>query len=394
MSESNQFRIENSVDQVRKVCLTHDLPEYVWAEVVQKDAKQITRFYAEMKKHISSRVPWFIITLLAKKYYRNITRQDRKYINECLYFAGLSEILSPEEMVFMQVQTTIANYFPGGCTTITTYDENRQKMVCMRSLDWGAADEISRVTRVFDLTDAKGNSVGKAAGISGMVGLLTVVKNGYSVVGNYAPGKLGLKMKDCLEKNDPSFLMRKLVEDDDVNTYHQALEKVRNWENGVGAPFFITLCGIEKGEACTLEFGGRGEIFERPAAENGILVQTNHYPVEDPYSSPFKENNKIQYKDDKYTSAKRWYCSKLLKNSQKRTNLMKVGLSDYEKHFSTPLMETLMALYRVPPVMNYESAQWVVMYPVDASMELTSLTDAGTCNIGCNFWRRLTCREK
>ncbi len=394
MSESNQFRIEKPVDQVRKVYLTHENPESVWAEVIQKDVKQITEFYTEMKKNISSRIPWFIVTLLAKKYYRNITQQDRKYINECLYFAELSEILSPEEMVFMQVQTTIANYFPGGCTTVTTYDENRQQMACMRSLDWGAADEISRVTRVFDLTDESGNSVGKAAGISGMVGLLTAVKKGYSVVGNYAPGKLDLKMRDCLEKDDPSFLMRKLIEDDGVNTYCQALERVRSWENGVGAPFFITLCGVEKGEACTVEFVGKGEIYERPATEDGILIQTNHYPVEDPYSSPFKERNKIQYRDDKYTSAKRWYCSKLLKNSQKRTDLMKVGLLDSTEHLSTPLMEKLMALYRVPPVMNYEAAQWVLMYPTDATMELTSLTDAGTCFKGCNFWRRLTCSEK
>lgn len=386
MVSENRFRIETEVKKLRTVCLSHDKPEEVWEDVLNKDREFINTFYTEMKKYLKSRVRWWgIISFLAKRYYDDIAQQDSRYIDECSFFAQQFNQLSKEEMTFLQIQTTIANYFPGGCTTVALFDEQAGNMVCMRSLDWGGADIIANVTRIFELQNISGQAVGRMAGVAGMVGALTAVKEGYSVVGNYAPGKLCKPLRECLRIDDPSFLMRKLIEDDSIKTYRQAVDSVKEWD--VGAPFFITLCGIDRGEACTIEFGGEGEMYQRDAGENSLLIQTNHYLP----GSDHAWRNKPQYPDKRYSSPERWYCSNLLRNSQKRLNMMAKGVEELPS-FNKDLRAKLKELFRIPPVMNYESAHWAFMRPADASMAVTSLVDNNTCH-PCSFLEKLFCKH-
>lgn len=385
MTPANQFRFETLISETRTVCLAHTDPKEVWGDVLKQDEKQIGEFYNKMKVHLKKQVPWWIISCLAKRYYDDITRQDRKYINECKFFADQCGVFSHEEMVFLQIQATIANYFPGGCTTVAMYDEQAGNMVCMRSMDWGAADIIAKNTRIFNLQDQTGNTIGKVAGIAGMVGVLTAVKDGFAVVGNYAPRRLDKDLRECLRINDPSFLLRKLIEDDSIKTYQHAVDNLKSWK--VGAPFFITLCGVERGEACTVEFGGRGAASKRDADANSMIIQTNHYPDD----SDYREKNRSQYPEDKYSSPSRWYCSKLLHNSSKRLKMMERGLQG-PIEAEGGLKEKIEDLLRIPPMMNHESAHWAFMRPADTSMEVTALVDAGTCYKSCNFLRKLFCK--
>lgn len=386
MITTGTLRIETPVNKKRKIHLTENDPATVWNEILTKDHSQINEFYLEMKQHLSKKVPWWIISTLAKRYYRDITQQNKRYVKECEFFADHFGLLTREEMLFLQVQTTIANYFPGGCTTIAMFDEQLESMICMRSLDWGAADQLAKITRLYEIIGKNKTTLGKVAGIAGMVGILTAVKVGFAVVGNYAPRTLDKNLHDCLQKDDASFLIRQLIENDSISTYQQAVETVLSWD--VGAPFFITICGVSRGEACTIEFGGTGQPVPRFAGEDSIIIQTNHYPS----TSVYAPKNRKQYSSNKYSSPERWYCSKLLKNSSKRLEITKEWLQN-QLNTQDTLKKNLQNLFRISPVLNYESAHWAYMQPATLTMEITTLVDNDTCFKSCNFFNRLFCRK-
>jgi hypothetical protein len=258
--------------------------------------------------------------------------------------AQQSGVLSPAQAAFLQRQYTLAH--AAFCTTTTAWDEDQQEMVCMRSLDWLGADDIARATRIFDLVNRENKPIATVAGIVGMAGVLTGVKKGFSIAANYAPWAFSARF--C---SDPTFLIRDILQDETIDSYDKAVAAIRLWQ--VGSPCFITVCGVKKGEASVIEFGKGSLVCHTKADSSGVLVQANHYGCE-----KFKPHSKDQYKQEPQEG---WYDSTLLRNSEQRQRQVLAGLKDLTGTAS--LETTLQELYKQPPVMNFETAQWVLMRP-------------------------------
>ena len=199
----------------------------------------------------------------------------------------------------------------------------------------------------------------KIAGITGMTGVLTGVKKGFSMAINYAPWKRSAKLK-----SDPTFLIRQLLENENITTYNQAHKRVEEWE--VGSPCFISICGINKGEACVIELGS-GDTHFREMGDEDFLIQTNHYDLT---NSPFTKNNQKPY--TKEMDEPSWYNSELLQNSQRREKIIRARLGED----SNIDMETkLINIYKEVPILNYETAQWAIMKPSTGEIEIFNCLD-------------------
>jgi hypothetical protein len=101
--------------------------------------------------------------------------------------------------------------------------------------------------------------------------------------------------------------------------------------------------------------------------EKEFLIQTNHYDLE---SSPFTEHNEEPYAQD--MSEKQWFDSELLNNSQKRHLILTKAL---QEDADTSMQERLINLYKEVPVLNYETAQWVLMKPKSGKIDVYSCVD-------------------
>lgn len=257
-------------------------------------------------------------------------------------------------MALVQRQYTLIHAF---CSTVTVWDEEEQEMICMRSLDWQGSEEIAKSTRIFDLVNSDNKKVAEVAGVVGVVGVLTGVKEGFSIAINYAPWKFSARLHA-----DPTFLIRELLQDELIDTYEKAVRRVKSWK--VGAPCFITICGVKKGNAIVIECGVGGK-WSRKAKENGLLVQTNHYDSK----SDFVEYN-VDFIDEEL-SEDDWYKSDLLANSDKRRKQIENMLKQVSQT-SEALKEQLKEIFSKPPVMNHETAQWVLMRSSNGTMEVTA----------------------
>ena len=265
--------------------------------------------------------------------------------------------MSSSLMAFLQRQYTLAHM---GCSVVMAWDEKDKQMVCFRSLDWRGADDIARSTRLFSFVNNQDEEVAQVAGITAMVGVLTGTKKGFCVAINYAPWKRSAKFK-----SDPTFLIRQLLEDQNINTYQEAMKKVASWK--VGSPCFISLCGIKKGEACVIELGNKGEVHLRQMGNEKFLIQTNHYDLD---TSPFTQHNEEPYADE--MDEKQWYESELLRNSKKRHSLIRTELS---KSSDLDIKQKLISLYKQVPILNWETAQWVYMKPQNGEIEIYTCID-------------------
>jgi hypothetical protein len=247
-----------------------------------------------------------------------------------------------------------------GCTTAALWDENAGHMVCARSLDWPAANAIAKSTRYFDFHDQSDRVTCHVAGLTGMVGVLTAVKpGGFSVVLNFAKVFFSARAR-----SDPTFLIRKLVCDPAITTYAQAVEAVMHWE--VGAPCFITLCGVGRGEACVVEFPPHPHRprLRRVRGEQS-LVQANHYDPDGEFGVLNTRNPRAEPPpgDD-------WYDAPLITNSGYRRRVLEHGLQQLQRNPTADLDAALLALWRWPPVFNHETAHVVVMRPATGTMRI------------------------
>lgn len=265
--------------------------------------------------------------------------------------------MSASLMAFLQRQYTLAHM---GCSVVMAWDDKSEQMFCFRSLDWKGADDIARSTRPYSFVNAKEEEVAKVAGITGMVGVLTGTKKGFSVAINYAPWKRSARFK-----SDPTFLIRQLLEDASITDYKSAQERVKTWE--VGSPCFISLCGVSKGEACVIELGNKGGVHVREMGKENFLIQTNHYNLD---TSPFTKHNEEPYEVE--MSEEQWYESELLRNSQKREKLLRKRLQESSL---LPMQERMLEIYKEVPVLNWETAQWVLMKPKSGDIEVYACVD-------------------
>jgi len=263
------------------------------------------------------------------------------------YFASLCpELISSWKMAVLQRQYTLSHLF---CTTTSTWDEQRKSMVMMRSLDWPLSPYLGYATRKFEFTGV--GSTAAVAGVLGMAGVLTAVRHGYSVAINYAPGKCSAKLM-----SDPTFLLRDLIENPKVDSFERAREEVKKWN--VGAPCFVSLCGINFGEACVIEFGPDSQNPHVRNAVDGVIVQTNHY---DPVG-PFCRYNPPQVE---VPTDRDLHYTRLLFTSVLRRETVELAIGN-----ASNAKQELFDAYRKPPVWNNETAQVAFMEPVTGQMEL------------------------
>ncbi len=350
---SNPYKDITKVTQLRRVYFEADRPEEIWKELIAKDADDMRRLCVAMSDLVYNvGVPKPLVHMSASLLYNTVYRWWGHYRDESDYLAVCCSNISAPLMAFLQRQYTLAHM---GCSVVMAWDEKNEEMLCFRSLDWKGANDIAHSTRKFSFVNAKEDEVAQIAGITAMVGVLTGTKKGFSVAINYAPWKRSAKFK-----SDPTFLIRQLLEDGTITDYKSAVQKVSSW--AVGSPCFISLCGDKRGEACVIELGQRNRVHIREMGEDEILIQTNHYALE---SSPFIAHNEAPYLDE--MSEKDWYDSELLRNSQKREKILKEELT---KSSEFSMQERLVSAYKEVPVLNWETAQWVMMRPASGEIDV------------------------
>ena len=116
-----------------------------------------------------------------------------------------------------------------------------------------------------------------------------------------------------------------------------------------------------------IELGTGERVHCREISDEKHLVQTNHYDLK---TSPFTPHNVNPYTQQ--MQEKQWYDSELLKNSQKRKEVLQAGL---DKKSDLQMQERLISLYKQVPVLNWETAQWVRMKPKTGEIDIYACTD-------------------
>ncbi|MCW8962569.1 MAG: hypothetical protein OQL16_02140 [Gammaproteobacteria bacterium] len=355
----NPYKTIQPVDKIRQVYYQEQRPIDVWHEVLSNDADEIHNLCNEMRQLVFSvGIPKWLVVLSAKILYHVVYKRWGHYIKESDHIASTCKGISPSLLAFLQRQYTLSHM---GCSVVMAWDEQNNEMLAFRSLDWQGSNDIARSTRQYHFVNDEGEEVAKVAGVAGMVGVLTGVKPGFSIAINFAPWKRSAQFK-----SDPTFLIRKLLEDPDIVDYQSAYEQIKTWV--VGSPCFISLCGVNKGEAAVFELGARQLMHVRDMGEKSFIVQTNHY---DQSTSPFTKHNAPPIPgggdDDEL------YHSALMPNSQRRQELITRELQSMSSVESKE--EVLKRIFVRPPVLNWETAQWVVMRPGTGSMTIYSCED-------------------
>lgn len=354
----NPYKNISKVTQERKVFFEADSAKEIWKDVVSHDIEAMVSLCKAMSKLVYEvGVPKWLVHLSAKILYITIYKRWGHYRNESDYLASECSDISASLMAFLQRQYTLAHM---GCSVVMAWDEETQQMICFRSLDWKGADDIAHSTRRFSFVNAKNEEVAQIAGITAMVGVLTGTKKGFSIAINYAPWKRSAKFK-----SDPTFLIRQLLEDTLITDYKSAQEKVKGWR--VGSPCFISLCGVQKGEACVIELGTKELVHVREIGDEDFLIQTNHYDLD---TSPFTEHNEEPYSIDMLEQE--WYESELLQHSQKREQILREKLQESSE---LRMQERLIHMYKEVPVLNWETAQWVLMRPKIGEIDVYACVD-------------------
>jgi hypothetical protein len=270
------------------------------------------------------------------------------------FFAGQA---SEAQVAFLQAQYTHAHAIASACTACVVWDSERESLLHFRSLDWKSAAEIAAATRRMDFVRGDGTRAFLSAGIAGMAGLLSAMGRGFSVAINYAPwGWFGAGPGD-----DPTYLLRDLMQDDTVDSFARAFLSIERWRPA--APVFVTLCGKGPDEGAAFEFGfGAGRTMTCRAVtmpKSGFLVRSNHFDAE----SPFSSRNVRQVLD----SASDWDRETMLSSSRRRRDMVEAALARAQ---GRNLAAALDEVYAAEPVWNRQTAQWVAMRPATDEMEI------------------------
>ncbi|MBF0561169.1 MAG: hypothetical protein HQL37_03925, partial [Alphaproteobacteria bacterium] len=305
--------------ETRRVFIDATDPDGVWADITRSsdvEAMQglVTAIMADVRRKPSWSVGWSIATKFA---YHVIYKPFGFYMAESDHFARLlgPDLVSKPDMAGLQRLYTLAH---AGCSTVLAWDERQNRMIHFRSLDWPSAGAIARATRIYAGTRQDGSTAFSAVGILGMVGLLTAVKPGFSVAINFAPWS-GTSFS---LNADPTFLVRQLMTSG-VTSYQEAFRVIECWRPG--APVFLSLCGVAKGEGCVFEFGAawdrHGPYHPIPLEEQNFLIQTNHFDE----SGPFARQNRPQAENVPWDDPA-WDVHSILKTSVARKSLIEQAL--------------------------------------------------------------------
>lgn len=347
---------------VRDIHLDAADPAGIWAEIAQPyDTEAMRGLVAAIMADVRRKPSWSLGWSLATKVaYHAIYRPFGLYMDESDYFAGLlgPELVAKSDMAGLQRLYTLAH---AGCSSVMAWDESLGRMVHFRSLDWPSAAAIAKATRIYQGTRADGTRAFSAAGILGMSGLLTAVKPGFSLAINFAPWS-GTSFS---LNADPTFLVRQLMASPTAS-YHDAFRLIEAWRPG--APVFISLCGVAKGEACVFELGSARDQQTacnlRPMGDRPYLIQTNHFDG----AGPFARHNKPQVLSAPDAAA--WDGLTILETSVARQAVLEQALNEAFAGSAAPdLAAALRRAFARPPVWNHETAQWVMMVPQSGQLQ-------------------------
>jgi len=337
-----------------------DSPGERYRHMSGADGRALSRFAQSMKdfvvKSFLGNAGWNIVCAGAAIARWLGKHSPHLYYAESDYFAGLCD-MRVAEVAFLQRMYSFSHL--GACSTLCFWDEAVSQMVCMRSLDWSNPVAFSDATRLFE--HRKGAQVSHySVGPLGMLGELTVVKPGaFSVVVNWAPGGAAgvlLWGIGAGKAVDSLFALRALMESP-VESYEGAVAFLSEYP--VAAPIFFTVCGVAKGEACTIERGTKFTEVRR-IGEAACLVQTNHYDPEHRNAS----SNVKDWDDAGPYMPEQWYEKKLPVTSGQRRRMI-------ESHIEKGL--PAWDVYQQEPVWNNESAYWVEMRPANKGQNAVSV---------------------
>jgi hypothetical protein len=323
-----------------------------WQQVLEKDAsllRDVCTSMKEMLAHHGATIPVSIIAWLAyhAHYKRYAYFIDES--NEMARHGGISNSL----MAFLQRQYTWSHM---ACTTASVFDAATNEMVMLRSLDWPGAETLAKATRLHEFQDSSERTAFLSAGLTGMVGVLTGVRPGaYSLALNFAHARRSIR-----PAADPTMMIRRLLEDARVDSFAAAKLAISKWD--LGAPCFISLCGIAKGEGCVFEFlpGGAHQI--REMGDKPYVVQANHYDGKEDTAATAK----LEHAD---TEAR--FQAALLDSSGMRRRQVETRFAEWGANASGERLEdAALRIWSEVPVRNYESTQFVVMRPSKGLMNI------------------------
>lgn len=340
-------------DAVRRLDLDAIEAAARWADFDRPDDRAaLRRLAAAMLGDINRKPLWRAAWRVASRAaYAGIYRPFGAYGADSDHLALMAgrDALSAADMAALQRLYTLAH---AGCSSVMRWDEAAGRMVHFRSLDWPSAAAIAGATRVVS-AQRGGRQAYAAAGIVGMVGLLTAVKPGFSLCINFAPWN----GPSCWLGADPSFLVRQLM-DSPVATYAEAARVIADWRPA--APVFISLCGVARGEACIFEFGAAwhraGRCHAIPIAGRDWLIQTNH----------FADNGPFAGHGVKQAPMRPWGDCGWDDFSIRATSRGRMALIDETLRAGGDLR----AAYECRPVMNPQTAQWVEMVPATGDLRV------------------------
>jgi hypothetical protein len=336
-------------------------PEAVWADLERDEDRAAARELGRamigiVTQSAAGKIAWRVVPQILRATGR--TRHPR-YGAESdhlarAFFAGDA---SAAQVAFLQAQYSFSKVVASACTSSVAWDEEHGSMRHFRSLDWRSTAEIARATRRKAFRREDGTIAFRSAGIAGMAGLLTAIGRGFSVAINSAPwGWFGIGPGD-----DPTYLLRDLMQDDRVDSFAAAFSAIETWRPA--APVFLTLCGIGPDEGASFEFGfdAGKRIVCRAAGmpKRGYLVRSNHYDAD----SPFAARNVAQALDP----ATDWESRTLMSTSRRRRDMVEAALAQAQ---GRDLDAAFARVYAQAPVWNRQTAQWVAMRPATGDIEI------------------------
>ena len=323
-----------------------------WQQVIEKDASLLREVCSSMKEmldHHGVSIPVRIVAAIA--YYLHYSRRGY-FVDESDLFADHGDI-SKSLMAFLQRQYTWSHM---ACTTASAFDPATNQMVMLRSLDWPGAETLARATRLHEFQDASGRAAFLSAGLTGMVGILTGVKpRAFSIALNFAHARRSIR-----PAADPTMMIRRLLEDASVDSFGAAKLAISKWD--LGAPCFISLCGIAKGEGCVFEFLPGGAHQVREMGDRNYVVQPNHYDGQE--DTPATQA--LESADNEARFQATLAQSSGMRRRQVETRFAEWGANPKGESIEAAALR----IWSEVPVRNYETTQFVVMRPATGDMRI------------------------
>ena len=354
-------------DWTRKIYLDEADASRRWRDVIREDRDDIETLAKQglAQLRADSGLPLWLLRILSFLLYCWCAIARRPFLDDSNAMARAAARPEIDRNIMAALQRVYSlSHFKIGCTAAVLQHPDHGP-VHIRCLDWEVMrSEIIQATRLFDF-QRDGNTIFVAAGIAGMVGVLSGLRPGrYSVTINWAQSKCAIVP---WAKQDPTLLLRNVLET--CEHYEDAVNTLRNTE--VGAPVYYTVCGAEDGQGCIIEVAHIG-LFRQCANVRALdgttpwLVQTNHY---DEASSLARQNV-----TQRVPARPKWENEPLEVSSRERRRVMEASVAGAIARRVVSASDLVDAV-RIPPVQNIHTVQQMVLYPRSGQLWLWAGVD-------------------